>query len=178
MSPISHAASLQMKIYKGEIDGQIQKVRVKVPVICHLPLGPSSEFSHTVDLCYDTTSRIRYQPSYFIREPFSPLGYHSKHQFICCVPLMATSLGLQVAPSHSRQSGVAPASDSDSEHEDEEQVDGNEIEMKALSHPHLSADPVETDSAEALAFNDPTHVQLTLQVLGLMCDGQNRKLQV
>ena len=52
------------------------------------------------------------------------------------------------------------------------------MEMQVLSKPQFSANPVERDSAEALAFNDPTHVKLTLQVLGLMCDGQNRTLQV
>ena len=89
---------------------------------------------------------------------------------------MLTSFGLQLTPSHSRQSGVAPAGDIDSD--GDEQLDEERIEMQDLSHPHLPADPVERDSAESLAFHDPTHVQLTLQVLGLMCDGQNRNLQV
>ena len=52
------------------------------------------------------------------------------------------------------------------------------MEMQVLPKPQFSANPVERDSAKALAFNDPTHVKLTLQVLGLMCDGQNRTLQV
>ncbi len=45
---------------------------------------------------------------------------------------------------------------------------------------HSTDKPVEReiDSAEALAVHDPTHVQLTLQMLGLMCDGQNHTLQV
>ena len=46
------------------------------------------------------------------------------------------------------------------------------------SHFHPSANPVARDVAESLAFHDPTHVQLTLQMLGLMCDGQNHNLQV
>lgn len=79
---------------------------------------------------------------------------------------------LQVTPSHSKQAEV------DSEDEDEEQLDGHGMKMKTLLHPLPSADLVESDSAESLAFNDPTHVQLTLQVLGLMCDGQNCNLQV
>ena len=57
-------------------------------------------------------------------------------------------------------------------------MDGEGIEMEDLSYHQDSTDPVERDSAESLAVHDPTHVQLTLQVLGLMCDGQNRTLQV
>ena len=86
---------------------------------------------------------------------------------------------LQVTLSHSRQSGIARAYDSGSESEGEqEELDGQGIEMRDLSRQHDPVDPMERDSAESLAFHDPTHVQLTLQVLGLMCDGQNRNLQV
>lgn len=103
-------------------------------------------------MCYSTTSTVL---------------------FICLLPLAT-----QLTPSHSRQTEVAHSGENDNEDEDEEQLDGHGIEMKTLLHPLPSADLVESDSAESLAFNDPTHVQLTLQVLGLMCDGQNRNLQV
>ena len=48
------------------------------------------------------------------------------------------------------------------------------------AYQHSTDKPVERerDSAEALPDHDPTHVQLTLQMLGLMCDGQNHTLQV
>ena len=35
-----------------------------------------------------------------------------------------------------------------------------------------------TDEAEELKFQDTNYVELALRVLGLMCDGQNRRLQV
>ena len=90
-----------------------------------------------------------------------------------------------------RRSTSPYVSDSDSENEDEgeeqtdqveqneldepEEVDGKGIEMQNLPHTHS---PVERDTAGSLYIRDPADVQLTLQVLGLMCDGQNRKLQV
>ena len=50
--------------------------------------------------------------------------------------------------------------------------------MQALPHSHPSVDPVEKDGAECLAHHDRTNFHLSLQVLGHMCDGQNRHLQV
>lgn len=143
-----------MKIYKGEVDGQRQRVRVKVPHNLPSVLW--------VILTFSKLSNTVCRPLLF---------YHC-----LCVLCVLTSFGLQLTPSHSRQSGVAPAGDSDSD--GDEQLDEERIEMQDLSHPHVPADPMERDSAESLAFHDPTHVQLTLQVLGLMCDGQNRNLQV
>lgn len=94
----------------------------------------------------------------------------------------------QVASFHSRQSGIALVGDSDSEKEDgedQQELNGEGIamrtlsrEMPVLSNIHVSAEPPARDGAESLAFHDPTHVQLTLQMLGLMCDGQNHTLQV
>lgn len=89
----------------------------------------------------------------------------------------------QVFPSHSKQSEFDSSGSSDSESESEEEQEyldwgGEGIELQDLSRSHPSADPVERDSAESLAFHDRTHFQLSLRVLGLMCDGQNRLLQV
>ena len=92
---------------------------------------------------------------------------------------------LSLTTSQSRHSSQTDDSDSDSENETESESEeepketvGEGMEMQVLSKAQFSADPVQRDSAESLAFHDPTHVQLTLKVLGLMCDGQNRTLQV
>ena len=88
-----------------------------------------------------------------------------------------------VFSSHSKQSRIATPADSDSDSESEEEQedpeqDGEEKESQALPHSQPSVNPAEKDGAESLAFQDRTHFQLSLRVLGLMCDGQNRNLQV
>lgn len=70
-------------------------------------------------------------------------------------------------------------SESDELEEQEDSEHGGEgSELQEPSHSQPSANPVERDGADSLAFRDRFHFQLSLRVLGLMCDGQNRHLQV
>ena len=106
---------------------------------------------------------------------------HRTCEDYCALVYVLTAFVPQLSSSRSIWSRNVPADDSDSEREvteEQEDLDGEGI---VLGNPHnipSSANHVERDSAESLAFHDPTHVQLTLQMLGLMCDGQNHTLQV